>query len=87
MSNPVAKKAVDAEYNKLRYSKMPDPKDKRIGVWDETRVREQSDVRAEAKKLGKTVHFASIIELCMEKGSELPDNHPGKKFKGRAERQ
>ena len=32
---------------------------------------------------GKKVHIGRIFEACYEKGSELPDDDPNKKFKGR----
>jgi hypothetical protein len=41
-------------------------------------------VRAEARKKGDTVHFGRIVELCMEKGSELPEGDPQREFKGRS---
>ena len=83
-NNPKATSAMDLEWEKLRTNKRPDPKDKGKGAWDETMVREAADVRAEARRDGATVHFARIAELCTEKGSELPDDHPDKKYKGRA---
>ena len=75
---------MDAEWNKLRYAKRPDPKDKGVGVWDETMVMEASDVRNGARQAGDTVHFLRIAELCMQKGSELAEDDPQRKFKGRA---
>ncbi len=47
-------------------------------------VREASEVRAEARLKGLTVHVGRICEPCHEKGSELADGDPGKKMKGRA---
>ena len=70
------KKALEAlliEWNKLR----------RIKCWDETTVREKADVIAEYKRTGRKAHFARLFEICVEKGSELPEGHPGRKFKGR----
>ena len=46
-------------------------------------VRERSDVRREADKLGLTVFFAMLAELCFLKGSELPVGDPGRVYKGR----
>ena len=77
---PAALEAVAKEWKRLRSIKHK----KGVGVWDETRVREKAAVRREARRDGITVHFARIFDLCVEKGSELPDGHPDKKFKGRA---
>ena len=52
------------------------------GVWDVTSVREQRDVTADATKRGVLVHFARIFDLCVEKGSEFPEDHPDRKSKG-----
>ena len=41
-------------------------------------MKEASEVRRQAKKDNVTVHFARIFDLCVEKGSELPDGHPDK---------
>ncbi len=60
------------------------PKDKGIGTWDEDNVMVAKDARSQAQKLGKTAHFGWIAEMCMEKGSELEDTDPEKKYKGRA---
>ena len=30
------------------------------------------------------MHVGRILEICTEKGSELPPGHPGRKFKGRS---
>ena len=80
--NPKIKAALDKEWDKLRCH--PHPTGKGKGVWDETRVRESSAVRAEARTRGATYHFGRIVELCYEKSSELPANHPDRKFKGRS---
>ena len=71
--NPKAKAALDKEWENLRNR----------GVWDEKRVRECRDIVAEARREGKTVHLGRIFEACYEKGSELPESDPGRKFKGR----
>ena len=63
---------------------MPWPDRKGKGTWDETRVREASSVRADAKAKNKTVHFSRIAELLYEKGSELDKSDPDRKMKGRA---
>ena len=72
-SNPKALKAVLSEWEKLRAA----------GCWDEKKVREWSDVAMEARKTGTKAHVGLIFEICVEKGSELPEGAPGRKFKGR----
>jgi hypothetical protein len=54
-----------------------------MGAWDEVVVREWADVAREARQTGKEVHFGYLLGLCFEKGSELPEGHPDRKFKGR----
>ena len=71
--NPKAKAVLDKEWENLRTK----------GVWDEKRVRECRDIVAEARRDGKTVHLGRIFEACYEKGSELPESDPRRKFKGR----
>eukprot|EP00435_Cladocopium_sp_Y103_P010642 s3504_g2.t1 len=74
--NPKAQAALDKEWENLRTK----------GVLDESRVRECRDIVAEAKKAGQTVHLGRIFEACYdcyEKGSELPESDPRRKFKGR----
>ena len=71
-SNPKAKTALDKEWEILRNK----------GVWDEKRVRECRDIVAEARRNGQTVHLGRIFEACYEKGSELPESDPRRKFKG-----
>ena len=44
---------------------------------------ENDDVIAEATRLNKKVHFARIFPICSEKGSELPEGDPDRKYKGR----
>ena len=61
----------------------PHPDGGGVGTWDYTSVREASDARGEARRGDFTVHFGSIAELCFEKGSELPEGDPQRKFKGR----
>ena len=68
-----AKQAILEEADKLR-ARM---------VWDETTVAEYDEVVARSQTDGKTRHFGRIHSICSEKGSELPDGHPDKKYKGR----
>ena len=81
---PEALKALDSEWEKLRTHERPSQSDSDRGVWTERLVWEKADVRAEARRTGKTVHFGRIVELCFEKCSELGKNNPLKKYKGRA---
>ena len=72
-NNPKARAALDKEWENLRTK----------GVWDEARVRECRRIIREAHASGSKVHLGRIFEACYEKGSELPDDHPERKFKGR----
>ena len=80
-AEPKAKLAVDGEWTKL--AEMPHPDGRGKGVWEEKGVEEASAVRKKAQAKGETVHFGTIAELCYEKGSELDDGDPLKKYKGR----
>ena len=44
-----------------------------IGAWDVNGVREWQDVDWEARLNGETIHIGALHEICVEKGSELPD--------------
>ena len=50
---PAAKAAVNKEWEKLE----------KISVWNLTKVRSKKDVIDEAKTLGATVHFASLMDI------------------------
>ena len=69
-SCPRARRALDAEWEKLRFLKRPHPV-KGGGSWDEGNVREASSVREDARKAGKTIHFGRCVERRHGKGSEL----------------
>ncbi len=71
--NADARAALDCEWKRLR--------DK--FVWDESVVREWSDVAWEAQSNGTEVNLGYLFALCVEKNSELPAGHPKRKFKGR----
>ena len=73
VANPKAKVALDKEWNKLITQ----------GCWDYATVREWSDVSAEAGKTGAVAHVGRILDICVEKNSELPESDPNRKFKGR----
>ena len=77
---PAALEACAKEWHRLRNIKHK----RGVGVWDESKVREKAQVRRESQQTGVAVHFARIFDLCVEKGSELPEGHPERKFKGRA---
>ena len=53
----------------------------KIPAWQLTKVRNKTDAIDEAKKEGKTVHFASLMDLCDLKNSKLEPKH--QKYKGR----
>ena len=58
-ANTKAMKAAQDEWNRLRNKK----------VWDETVVRNWSDVCAEARKKNKEVNVGRVFGICVEKGS------------------
>ena len=70
---PAAQKSLDTEWNKLK--DMP--------AWDQNKVRECRQVVNEAIKANKKVHIGRIFEICVLKGSELPEGDPRRKYKGR----
>ena len=53
----------------------------KIPAWQLTKVRNKKEVIAEARNEGKTVHFASLVDLCHLKNSELEPQY--QKYKGR----
>ena len=53
----------------------------KIQAWDKTKVRNKSDVIDEARKEGRKVHFASLMDICYLKNAELEAKH--QKYKGR----
>ena len=78
---PGAKAAVDGEWTKL--ANMPHPDGRGIGVWDISKVESKAVVARRFREMGKKAHFGKVAELCFQKGSELPDGDPQKKYKGR----
>jgi len=54
-----------------------------VGCWDLSSFWEWRDVRVEVDASGDRVHIGAVHELCMEKGSELHEGHPDRKYKGR----
>ena len=61
MKIPAAKAAVEKEWEKLE----------NVPAWQLTKVRNKSEVVADARHEGRTVHFASLMDLCHLKNSEL----------------
>ena len=68
---PDAKAAVDKEWWKLE----------KVLAWQLAKVRNKNEVIAEARKEGKTVHFASLMDICHLKNSELEPEF--QKYNGR----
>ena len=71
MKIPSAKAAVDKEWEKLE----------KIPAWNKRKVRNKSDVIDKARKEGRKVHFASLMDLCHLKNAELETKH--QKYNGR----
>ena len=74
--------AVNSEWKRLRnvpWPRRPEMK----GTWEEDNPREYEDVRREALKKEESYHFGNVFNLCVLKGSELPDGAKGRKYKGR----
>ena len=72
-SNKKAFDAMEKDWSSLRS----------LGAWNEKGVREWSDVRNEAKQKGVRINVGMVFGICVEKGHELPEGSPGRKFKGR----
>ena len=72
-TNPKANAALVKEWDALR----------KAGCWDESRVREWSDVANDARRNDSKTHVGRIFEICVEKNSELAPDNPARKFKGR----
>ena len=58
---PDAKAAVEKEWEKLE----------KIPAWQLMKVRNKQDVIDEARNKGRKVHFATLMDLCHLKNSEL----------------
>ncbi len=71
--NPRARDKLDFEWNRLRSHP----------TWDEEAPREWADVAQEARQQKEKVHFARLIELVYEKGSELEADDANRDFRGR----
>ena len=53
----------------------------KILAWQLTKVSNKKEVIAEARNRGRKVHFASLMDLCHRKNSELEPQF--QKYKGR----
>ena len=53
----------------------------KIPAWQLTKVKNKSEVIADARNKGRTVHFSSLMDLCHLKNSELEPQF--QKYKGR----
>ena len=62
---PDAKAGLEKECGKME----------KILAWQVTKVRNKKEVIEEARNEGKTVHFASLMDLCHLKNSELEPQH------------
>ena len=67
MGIPLAKAALQAEWDRLRA--VPQPGTDRKGCWDQDKVREWRDVRADAKRRGVKAHVGRIFDICVQKNS------------------
>ena len=72
-SNTTAQEALDIAWNKLV----------KKTAWLYDTVAEWKTVSHKARKTGKKVHVGKVFEICVEKGSELPESRKLRKFKGR----
>ena len=72
LGNPAAREAVMKDWDKLRKQR----------VWDEKRVRPWAEVRAEAKRTGRTIHVGRIFDICVEKTTNCLRATPDGSSKG-----
>ena len=66
MKIPAANTAVDKEWEKLE----------KISAWNFTKVRTKSEVIDEVRTKGAKVHFASLMDICHLKNTELETKAP-----------
>ena len=69
---PSAQKAMKDEWNRLRAKH----------VWDEHEAFEWEDIRRQANSKGETVHMGYLFGICVEKNSDLSEQH--RKYKGKS---
>ena len=63
--SPEAQAALNSEWGRFRVAE-------KKGCWDESAVRERVGVRAESHRTGANIHVGRILEICVERGSDLP---------------
>ena len=61
MKIPAGKVAVEKEWRKWE----------KFSAWNLTKVRSKKEVIDEARTKGETVHFASLMDICLLKNAEL----------------
>ena len=54
-----------------------------LGTWRMKEVREWAHVAQEARDKDMTIHIGRVFDILVVKNSELPENHPLRKYKGR----
>ena len=72
-TNPKAHEALDIEWNKLA----------KKNAWLYDTVTEWKDVSNKARRSGEKVHVGKVFEVCVEKGSGLPEGDKLRKFRSR----
>ena len=72
---------MNKEWDKHRFHERPNRKGAGLGAWGEESVRELGDAKGEARRSGKKINHARIVEPCTQKNSGLPDGHPPKSIK------
>ena len=70
LKKPRCKGGVEKEWEQME----------KITAWQLTKVRNQKEVIAEARNKGRKVHFASLMDLCHLKNSEMEPQY--QKYKG-----
>ena len=73
---PQAMKILDAKAAVKKCEKL-----EQIPAWNSTKVKHKNEVIAEARNEGRKVHFASLVDLCHLKNSELEPQY--QKYKDR----
>ena len=77
MAKPDAKASVQKEWDRLLAKntwKMPK-------TWQDVEYYDQ--VVRDSKRTGRAIHLGRLFDICVLKGSELPEGHPNRKWKGR----
>ena len=72
-NTPAAKNALDKEWVNLETK----------GAWDYSTVQEWGKVSQDAIQSKTKVHVGKVFEICVEKGRELQEGDPLRKFNGR----